>query len=646
MTNTIAQFQFSTEEDLHFQLKFLGLPLAGRTLKANVKHRSSGAVKTELTLANGGLTLVGTDNLTALFSKGGMVAWPTGEYQADIRDETGGSSLRIMAVRFVYDEPGKLVYGVRGNQATVNWGGNQAVVTAIGGVGPPGPANTLSVPSGGVETVAPDQPAEVAITGSAPAQEVRFKIPRGLTGDQGPAGTLTIDEVFTGAPGSAVVITNTGTAENAVLDITIPQGDDGATGDKGWSPVLAVVTDSVRRVLQVADWAGGEGTKPATGQFLGASGLVSDIASAVDIRGAQGVSGSVTDGEKGDIVVSESGTAWTIKDDAVTFAKAQNVASARILGRATASAGNIEELTGDQATALLSAVVGDSGSGGTKGLVPAPAAGDAARVLSGAGTWIAAGGAFPRGHIAGLGLANNAGTAATHIDISPGECRDGANTENLVLASVLTKRLDQNWAVGSGNGWLDTGTAVDGTYHVHLIKRPDTLVVDSVASLSATAPNMTAAGLVPYTKLRRIGSIIRLGGVILAFVQDGDLFSLNASVLDLNGASNFGTGALTRALTVPAGIRVQAQLRVSLIWTHASLAAAMLVSDLATAAEAASVTNSQVVAAAINSAIGASGQAFVMTNTSREVRYQTSQNGTNLFATIRTTGWIDARGRA
>lgn len=45
-------------------------------------------------------------------------------------------------------------------------------------------------------------------------------------------------------------------------------------------------------------------------------------------------------------------------------------------------------------TALLSAFVGDSGAGGTKGLVPAPAIGDATRYLKGDGTWgtIAGGG--------------------------------------------------------------------------------------------------------------------------------------------------------------------------------------------------------------------------------------------------------------
>ena len=56
-----------------------------------------------------------------------------------------------------------------------------------------------------------------------------------------------------------------------------PQGDDGPQGaqgqpgapgregNDGWSPVLAVVSDSARRVLQVTGWTGGTGTPPASG---------------------------------------------------------------------------------------------------------------------------------------------------------------------------------------------------------------------------------------------------------------------------------------------------------------------------------------------------------------------------------------------
>jgi hypothetical protein len=68
-------------------------------------------------------------------------------------------------------------------------------------------------------------------------------------------------------------------------------GANGTDGTDGWSPILAVVSDGNRRVLQIADWTGGEGTKPATGSYLGATGLVTDIADAVDIRGATGSGG-------------------------------------------------------------------------------------------------------------------------------------------------------------------------------------------------------------------------------------------------------------------------------------------------------------------------------------------------------------------
>ena len=56
--------------------------------------------------------------------------------------------------------------------------------------------------------------------------------------------------------------------------------------------------------------------------------------------------GGVTDGDKGDITVSASGTTWTIDSQAVTYAKIQNVsATDKLLGRSTAGAGSVEEIT-------------------------------------------------------------------------------------------------------------------------------------------------------------------------------------------------------------------------------------------------------------------------------------------------------------
>lgn len=55
--------------------------------------------------------------------------------------------------------------------------------------------------------------------------------------------------------------------------------------------------------------------------------------------------GTVTDGDKGDITVSGSGATWTIDNDVVTFAKMQNIATGRLLGRGTAASGDVEQIT-------------------------------------------------------------------------------------------------------------------------------------------------------------------------------------------------------------------------------------------------------------------------------------------------------------
>lgn len=86
--------------------------------------------------------------------------------------------------------------------------------------------------------------------------------------------------------------------------------------------------------------------------------------------------------------------------NAVTNAKLAQMIQSTIKGRAAGGGtGDPQDLTAAQATAILDNFIGDSGSGGTKGLVPAPAAGDAAaaKFLKADGTWAvpAGGGGSP-----------------------------------------------------------------------------------------------------------------------------------------------------------------------------------------------------------------------------------------------------------
>ncbi len=66
------------------------------------------------------------------------------------------------------------------------------------------------------------------------------------------------------------------------------------------------------------------------------------------------ISGGISDGDKGDITVSSSGATFTIDNDAVTYAKIQNVsATDRLLGRDSSGAGIIEEIAPSAVRTML-----------------------------------------------------------------------------------------------------------------------------------------------------------------------------------------------------------------------------------------------------------------------------------------------------
>lgn len=134
-----------------------------------------------------------------------------------------------------------------------------------------------------------------------------------------------------------------GTAELAADAVTSAKILDGtiATGDIADDAVTFAKTQNIA-------------TSRILGRTTAASGNIEELTVSSPLSLTAGAL-SLATGDRGDITVSGGGATWDIDagavgtpeiaDDAVTFAKMQNIATDRVLGRDTAASGNIEELT-------------------------------------------------------------------------------------------------------------------------------------------------------------------------------------------------------------------------------------------------------------------------------------------------------------
>ena len=245
-----------------------------------------------------------------------------------------------------------------------------------------------------------------------------------------------------------------------------------------------------------------------------------------------------------------------------------------------------------------------------------------------------------RGYIDGLTLSNNVGSPTTYLDITPGQARDNTDVDTIVLGTTISKRLDAAWAVGHTAGGLDTGVkAAASWYHVWVIKRSDTGIVDALFSLSATAPTMPDG----YDRKRRIGAILTDSiTAILRFEQLGDEFLWLAALLDVAG--DLTEAATTRTLSVPTGVRVWAILNVSASWTAADQS--LLLSALAVTVAAPSATVLPLATLTSGTATNTGiGRFMVRTNTSGQIRSRATGTLDGIGLNIATIGWIDPRGR-
>jgi hypothetical protein len=374
-------------------------------------------------------------------------------------------------------------------------------------------------------------------------------------------------------------------------------------------------------------------------------------------------SGGVSDGDKGDIVVSGSGATWTIDSAVLTTAgrnlidDADNTAQRTTLGLGTIATQNANSvsISGGSVTGITDLVAADGGTGRSSHTAYAvicggttttaaqqsiASVGTSGQVLTSNGA-----GALPtfqtaatvlRGYIDGLTL-SNAADADHDITVAVGTAADSTGAKMLSLASAMTKRIDATWAAGTTNGGLFSGSVANTTwYHFFIIEKDSDGSIDAGWDTSLTAANKPAG----YTKYRRVGSVLTNGSAnIIAFSQHDNEFLWLSPPLDVD-VTNQSTTAVLRTLSVPPGLKVWAIMNV--ITAHASTARALLLTSPDANDEASSTTaaplstvrtlndGTQMPTGLVNG---------IRTNTSGQIRSVSSN--TNTHVRIATLGWTD-----
>lgn len=176
-------------------------------------------------------------------------------------------------------------------------------------------------------------------TGTGTNEFVRKTSPTLVTPNIGAATATTVNALT--LTSAAVGFTIAGGTTSKTLTVPLDASVSGSnTGDQTL-PTDATLTVTDNTTNNVSTSAHGFAPKVTdTSKFLKGDGTWATPAA-----------GGVTDGDKGDITVSASGATWTIDGGVVTYAKMQAMATDKVLGRATAGSGAIEELattgTGD-----------------------------------------------------------------------------------------------------------------------------------------------------------------------------------------------------------------------------------------------------------------------------------------------------------
>lgn len=156
------------------------------------------------------------------------------------------------------------------------------------------------------------------------------------------------------------------------------------------------------------------------------------------------------------------------------------------------NAGVFGGYTASQLTSVVNVMVGDSGSGGTKGLVPAPVAGDAAKFLRGDGTFQAVAGSGTVTNVSVVTANGVSGSVANSTTTPAITLTLGAITPSSV-ASVGTVTGSNLSGTNTGDQFLFRTIAVSGQSDIVADSTTDTLTLVAGTNITITTDPTTDA---------------------------------------------------------------------------------------------------------------------------------------------------------
>ncbi len=239
---------------------------------------------------------------------------------------------------------------------------------------------------------------------------------------------------------------------------------------------------------------------------------------------------------------------------------------------------------------------------------------------------------YQPGFIYGCILSNNALDATNDIDITACSSRASSTIAN-INAIAMTKQLDADWAAGTNKGMRYSGAAITNTtYHVFEISNAS----GNGDYFAYTGVDPTAVLPSGYVNYRRIGSIVRTAGAIVAFIQNGnDFLWKSPPALSISNATP-GTTANTGTLAVPVGITVRAKINAYFNVGGGCYFTALNQTDDAPATAGTPLYT-------LYDGANATGASFdVYTDTSAQMRYRCDANNPVRAAVV---GWTDTRGQ-